>query len=159
MNILNDPEIEIIDSDDENFEANLNFALNTDGSSSDYSNERDRPYNGKSWTDNGIRGKQEVKGLTMRDISDCLIKAMLISSGDDDLNNRVFEISDDLDIGKNTSYASKGTWRKQDVYKIYFSNVDPIAIAQNLTCFIEHYMGIFPNNKTEKELKHGNTNW
>ena len=48
-------------------------------------------------------------------------------------------------IGKGTKYAAKGTWRKRDIYKIDFNKVDPIAVARNLTCFIEHYMGIYPN--------------
>lgn len=37
----------------------------------------------------------------------------------------------------------------QDAYKIDFNDIDPIAIAQNLTCFIEHYMGIYPNVNIE----------
>lgn len=137
--------IEKLEQDDKDFENKLNFALSTDGSSSDYRNDKDRPYNGQPWTDGGVRGKQEVKGITMRDIHDCLIQAMLISCTDEKLADKVFEISDDSDIGKGTKYAAKGTWRKQDVYKIDFKKVDPIAIVQNLTCFIEHYMGIYPN--------------
>lgn len=141
--------IDKIDINDKDFKSKLDFALNTDGSSSDYRNDRKRPYNGQPWTDGGIRGSQEVKGLTMRDIHDCLIQAMLISSGDTKLSDKVFEISDDKDIGKGTKYAAKGTWRNQDVYKIDFKNIDPIAIAKNLTCFIEHYMGIYPNTKLD----------
>ena len=141
--------IEKIDQNDKDFKSKLDFALNTDGSSSDYRNDKDRPYNGQPWTEGGIRGKQEVKGITMRDIHDCLIQAMLVSSSDSELNDKVFEISNDKDIGKGTKYAAKGTWRKQDVYKIDFDKVSPIAIVQNLICFIEHYMGIFPNVELE----------
>lgn len=137
--------IEFLDANDKDFKENLDFALNTDGSSSDYENSRERPYNGQPWTDNGIRGQQEVKGVTMRDIKDCLIQAMLVCATNDGLSEKVFEISDDPDIGKGTKYAAKGTWRTQDVYKIDFNNVDPIAVAQNLGCFIESYMGIYPN--------------
>ena len=133
--------IEILDASNKNFKNNLEFVLSTDGSSSDYSNDRNRPYNGQPWTDGGIRGTQEVRGLTMRDIQDCLIQAMLVSSGDPELSKKVFEISKN----KDSEYAAKGTWRKQDVYKINFTGVDPIAVAQNLTCFIEYYMGIYPN--------------
>jgi len=137
--------IKILRADDKNFKNNLEFMLKTDDSSSDYENSRERPYNGQPWTVNGIRGKQEVKGLTMRDIKDCLIQAMLVCAPNDNLSDKVFEISDDPAIGKGTKYAAKGTWRTQDVYKINFNNVDPIAIAQNLVCFIESYMGIYPN--------------
>lgn len=146
--------IDKLDMNDEDFEQQLNFALNTDGSSSDYENSRDRPYNGQPWTTNGIRGQQEVKGVTMRDIKDCLIQSFLVCVDPDNpeqsqLANKVFEISDDPHIGKGTKYAAKGTWRTQDVYKVDLSKVNPIAVAQNLGCFIEHYMGIYPNTKIE----------
>lgn len=139
--------IEILDVSDKDFQGKLNFALSTDGSSSDYRNDRQRPYNGQPWTHSGIRGTQEIKGITMRDLQDCLIQALLVSSGNKELSDKVFEISDDPDIGKETKFAGKGTWRKQDVYKIDLNEVDPIAIGQNLTCFVEHYMGIYPNVK------------
>ena len=100
--------IEILEEDDKNFKDKLDFALNTDGSSSDYRNDKERPYNGQPWTDGGVRGKQEVKGLTIRDIQDCLIQAMLCSSVNDGLSDKVFEISNDSDIGKGTKYAAKG---------------------------------------------------
>jgi len=137
--------IPIINESDKNFKENLDFMLQYNGGSSDYSNDRDRPYNGQPWTDNGIRGQQEISGITMRDLCDCLIQAMLVSSGDKELSDKVFEISDDPDIGEGTKYAAKGTWRMNDVYKIDFNNIDPIAVAQNMSCFVEHYMGIYPN--------------
>lgn len=146
--------IEILDADDKDFKENFEFEMNTDGSSSDYKNDRNRPYNGQPWTNNGIRGKQKVKGLTMRDIKDCLVQAFLVCAEPDDpeqykLSQKVFEISNDPDIGKGTKYAAKGTWRTQDVYKMDLSKIDPLAVAQNLTCFIEHYMGIYPNTNLE----------
>ena len=146
--------IEILDANDKDFKDNFDFAMNTDGSSSDYRNDRERPYNGQPWTHNGIRGRQEVKGLTMRDIKDCLIQAFLVCADPDipeqlELTKKVFEISDDPYVGKGTEYAAKGNWRTQDVYKVDLNRIDPIAVAQNLTCFIEHYMGIYPNVKLE----------
>lgn len=143
--MLNIDDIPMLDMSDPDFEQQYNFAIWSTDSASDYRNDRERPYNGQPHTDDGERGKTEVKGLTMRDIRDCLIQAMLVSSVDEKLAKKVFEISNDPDIGKGTSYAAKGTWRVQDVYEVDFSKVDPLAICQNLTCFIEHYMGIFPN--------------
>jgi hypothetical protein len=146
--------IPMLSMDDPDFGAKLDFAMNTDGSSSDYENDRNRPYNGQPWTDNGIRGAQEVKGITMRDLKDCLIQAFLVCVDPDIpdqavLAKKVFEISNDPDIGKGTEYAAKGTWRTQDVYKVDLSKVDPVAVAQNMTCFVEHYMGIYPNTKLD----------
>lgn len=155
-------EIPMLDFNDDDFNEKLSFQIWSTGSSSDYRNDRDRPYNGQSWTDNGERGKTEVKGLTMRDIADCLIKAMLISAASEEyLKADVFikcwdftkephqpkpfllENQNEPDFISNK--VELGTWRPQDVYKINWDKIDPLAIAQNLTCEIEKMMGIFPN--------------
>jgi hypothetical protein len=81
--------------------------------------DRRRPYNGQSWTDSGVRGMTEVKGLTMRDIADCLRIAIWESCESPD--------------------------NAASIYDCDLSKCDPIAIAQNLTCNIEKMMGIFPN--------------
>jgi hypothetical protein len=70
-------EVEMLDASKEDFKEQLEFAIWSTGGSSDYRNDRERPYNGQSWTDEGERGKTEIKGLTLRDVRDCLIKAML----------------------------------------------------------------------------------
>lgn len=82
-------------------------------------NDRNRPYNGQPHTDQGDRGMTGVKGLTMRDIADCLRVALFKSCGSPQNATSVY----DLNIGE----------------------CDPIAIEQNLTCNIEKMMGIFPN--------------
>ena len=48
-----------------------------DGSTA-YSNDRNRPYDGQAHTDNGARGSVQVKGLTIRDITDCFVKGFLL---------------------------------------------------------------------------------
>lgn len=155
-------EIEILDASHEDFPKQLEFAIWSTGGSSDYSNDRNRPYNGQSWTDDGERGKTEVKGLTIRDIRDCFIKALLMSapsekylSADEWLKCWNFSNGEAnptqylLDRQNEPDYvhvkAELGTWRTQDVYKIDLSKVDPLAVAQNLSCEIERMMGIFPN--------------
>jgi hypothetical protein len=125
---MNTNEMEFLDTSDPDFVDKLNFALWSTGGSSDYSNDRDRPYNGQPHTNEGIRGKQEVSGVTMRDVRDCLIKAML-SCAQPELASKVED----------------NTWRIQDVYDIDFNHVDPVAVSQNLTCNIEKMMGIYPN--------------
>lgn len=82
---------------------------------------RDRPYDGQPWTDLGERGKQEIKGITMRDLRDCYIRACYLSSG---LSTEQYPKS---------------------VYELPWDDMSPIAIAQNLTCEVERVMGIFPN--------------
>lgn len=136
--------IEII-KQDENFENNLEIIITEKG----ITNDRSRPYDGQPWTQNGIRGRQEIKGITMRDLKDCIIQAMLVSSSDSSLSKKVFEISKDF---QNTEYSAKGNWEAGDIYKIDFSKVDPMAIIQNVGCFVEYYMGIFPNTNKNKNL-------
>lgn len=82
---------------------------------------RDRPYNGQPWTDDGERGKTEVRGLTMRDVRDCYIRACYESSG-----------------------LLREQWPKS-IYRLPWDDMDPMAIAQNMSCEIEKMMGIFPN--------------
>src|SRR3954463_8298631 len=78
MDIFKD--IQCLDFDDPDFKEKFAFQMWSTQSSSDYRNDRDRPYNGQPWTDQGERGKTEVKGITMRDVADCLVRAMLLSA-------------------------------------------------------------------------------
>lgn len=83
--------------------------------------DRKRPYNGQPWTSVGTRGSQEVSGITMRDIRDCYIRAC-------------FECSCLLP----SEYP-------KSIYDLDWNNIDPIAVIQATLCWIERYMGIFPN--------------
>lgn len=83
--------------------------------------DRDRPYDGQMHTDMGERGKTLVEGLTMRDIRDCYIRACYDASG-----------------------LSPEEW-PGSVHDLPWDDMDPIAVVQNLNCWIEKYMGIYPN--------------
>lgn len=83
--------------------------------------DRNRPYSGQPHTDHGIRGAQLVSGLTMRDIADCFIRACYDSSG-----------------------LPPEQW-PGSVYDLPWEDMDIIAVQQNLSCWIEKYMGIYPN--------------
>jgi len=83
--------------------------------------DRERPYNGQPWTDAGIRGRQEVSGITMRDIRDCYIRACFECSG-----------------------LSPSEYPKS-IFDLDWSSIDPLAVIQNTLCWVERYMGIFPN--------------
>jgi len=93
------------------------------------SNDRNRPYNGQPHTMEGIRGATEVKGLTFRDIRDCFVKGALLASCDDEL----------YDLAKNND------WLQDDIYRIDWSKIDPIAVSQSMGCEMEKMMGIYPN--------------
>lgn len=92
--------------------------------------DRSRPYDGQPHTDLGERGRQEVSGITMRDLRDCFIRACYDSSGLSPENY------------------------PRDVYGLPWDEMDPIAISQNLTCWVERYMGIFPNVPSLREARH-----
>ncbi len=98
--------------------------------SSDHTTDPDRPFTGQPHTENGIRGKTEVKGLRFRDVADCVVKAWIDSAGaTDELRRR----------------ADDGTLNYNDVYEIECGDVDPLALMQNVMVRIEKAMGIFPN--------------
>ena len=174
------PNVPMMDATSSAFKDEFAFNIWSTQSCSDYRNDRERPYNGQPWTDDGVRGQQEVHGLTMRDIKDCLIKAMLMSAHDEQyLRADEFLKCWDFSMCKNdgdeptpTEYllekqkegiyistkVDTGNWRPQDVYKLDWNNIDPLAVAQNLTCNIEKMMGIFPNTNVQLNIQKGNSN-
>ena len=83
--------------------------------------DRDRPYDGQSWTDEGFRGKQEVRGIAMRDVKDCYIRACY-----------------------ECARLSPGEYPKS-IYELNWDEIDPMAVIQTTLCWVEKYMGIFPN--------------
>jgi len=118
------------------FSKELDWAFAEIQGSSSYSLDRNRPYNGQSHTTQGERGKQMVSGLTMRDISDCIVLSFL-TCGDIHRENPIHD----------------------DMYTIDLKNIDPGAVIKNASCNIEKMMGIYPNvpplkyeNKPEEKL-------
>ena len=83
--------------------------------------DRSREYDGQPWTDLGERGRTEIKGITFRDLRDCFIRACYEVSG-----------------------LSPGEYPKS-LYELPWDEIDPLALEQALNCWIERYMGIFPN--------------
>ena len=91
--------------------------------------DRNRPYEGQPWTDQGERGKTLVAGLTMRDVMDCFVLGWLQATG-------------------RCSLAESGNPSYNDLYEEPpedFKNFDPIAIGQQMINEIEKRMGIWPN--------------
>lgn len=101
---------------------------------------RDRPYDGQPWTDTGIRGATEIKGITIRDLRDAFIRAVLLSTGGTTIDGK--------DMGLLYVEAEKGPAANlsgNDLYGFNLDRLDPIAIFQNMACEVEKLMGIFPN--------------
>ncbi len=95
---------------------------------------RDRPYDGQPHTDNGVRGSQEVCGVTMRDLSDCIVRAFFQCSSH--VNMEKYEESNK---GEDANLC------RNDLYGWNLDEIDPVAMIQCFGCEVEKIMGIFPN--------------
>jgi hypothetical protein len=95
---------------------------------------RSRPYDGQPHTDSGVRGRQLVEGLTMRDVRDCFVRAVCLCAYDQHPALYV-----------EAEKGERAKLNKDTLYEIDFAKLDPGAIAQALTCEIERVMGIYPN--------------
>lgn len=106
----------------------------------DHNMRRDRPYNGQPHTITGARGATEIRGVTFRDLRDCFIRAVLLSTGAQTING--------VDMRPLYEEACKGenaVLCENDLYGFDLDKLDPMAIVQNLSCEVERAMGIFPN--------------
>lgn len=109
----------------------------------DHNMRRDRPYGGQPHTDTGERGRQEIRGITMRDLRDCFIRAFILSHqhykpGSIETIQPNAALRDEAGKGEHAAIC------ENDLYGLV-GDIDPIAVAQNLTCEVEKAMGIFPN--------------
>jgi hypothetical protein len=101
---------------------------------------RDRPYNGQVHTATGARGATEIRGVTFRDLRDCFVRAVLLSTGG--------EVIDGVNMRPRYEEACKGqdaVLCENDLYGFNLDKLDVMAISQNLSCEIERAMGIYPN--------------
>ncbi len=114
-------------SNENDFTNDLRWAIAETSGSTAYDMARNRPYDGQPHTDSGKRGETAVEGLTMRDVADCIVRGFLAAGG---------------------SERENPIW--DDVYTIT-GDLDYIAVVQNTMCWVERYMGIYPN---VPELKH-----
>jgi hypothetical protein len=123
---------EIVNQDEfrKEFRKELLFAFKEIQGSSAFSLDRNRPYDGQPQTDMGTRGKTMVSGLTMRDISDCIVRGFLAASACD---------------RKEAGIPERENPCFDDVYQIDGSKLDPGAVIQYSMCEVEKMMGIFPN--------------
>lgn len=101
---------------------------------------RDRPYNGRPHTYTGERGKTEIKGITFRDLRDCFIRAILLSTGAETISGK-----DMRPLYEEACKGEDAVLCENDLYGWDLNQLDPIAVAQNLSCEVERVMGIFPN--------------
>ncbi len=81
----------------------------------------DRPFDGQAHTDQGERGRQEVKGVSYRDLRDAYVIACFQASG--------LEPKD----------------YPKTIYELPWDQMDPGAVASNMVCEVERRQGVYPN--------------
>ncbi len=101
-----------------------------------------------------LRAAMEIKGLNRRDICDCMVLGILTCRPDHDYpqiyiseKGNLFKSWDDLissDEGYKDSYIDAESVTYNDLYGWNLNEVDPVAAVQNMACFIERRMGVFP---------------
>lgn len=106
----------------------------------DHNMRRDRPYNGQPHTDTGERGKTEIKGITFRDLRDCFIRAILLSTGAETISGK-----DMRPLYEEACKGENAVLCENDLYGWDWNQLDPMAVFQNFSCEVERIMGIFPN--------------
>lgn len=103
----------------------------------DHQTDASRPFIGQAHTSNGERGKTEVKGIRFRDLADCVVRAFVDSAA--------FTLEDEKVRDLMSQRADDGTLNYNDLYDLNLSEMDPIALVQNIVCRVEKAMGIYPN--------------
>lgn len=106
----------------------------------DHNMERGRLYTGQLHTNTGIRGSTEIKGITFRDLRDCFIRAVLLSTGAETISGK-----DMRPLYEEACKGERAALCENDLYGWDLNKLDPIAICQNLSCEVERIMGIYPN--------------
>lgn len=113
---------------------------------------RDRPYSGQSHTGLGERGKTEIKGITFRDLRDCYVRAVLLSTGGNHYEGTPEQKAQLRHLYTEATKGEHAQISESDLYGFDFDKLDPVAISQNLGCEVERIMGIYPNIPKEQTI-------
>ena len=112
----------------------------------DYTTDRDRPFTGQSHTDQGERGKTEVKGIRFRDLADCVARAIVDSTPPDrDQDGLELDTEQNRRLAELRPRVEDGTLNYNDLYRINWNDMSPVALIQNVCTRVEKEMDIYPN--------------
>ena len=109
----------------------------------------DRPY----LEQQPLRAKMEIKGLTRRDICDCMVLGILECKPSDiprlylSKEGTAFSSFDQLSASGETyddTVIDHENVTYNDLYGWDLDKIDPIAAIQNMACHLERRMGVFP---------------
>lgn len=100
------------------------------------------------------RAAMEIKGLTRRDIMDCMVLGIL-ECRDNNLKPCVYESEEGNKFKTFEELEAQGETYKNhyidservtynDLYGWDLDKIDPLAAVQNMACHLERRMGVFP---------------
>jgi hypothetical protein len=98
-----------------------------------------RPFIGQDHTDEGERGKTEVKGIRFRDLCDCVVKGLFSAAE-----------HESIDFDEKCKRVENNTITYTDMYGLRLAEMDPNALIQRISCEVEKAMGIYPNIPEEE---------
>lgn len=101
-----------------------------------------------------LRAQMEIKGLTRRDIMDCMVLGILECRPDNDYprlylseKGTSFNSFEDLENsgeGYKDSVVDHENVTYNDLFGWNLDKIDPVAAVQNMACHLERRMGVFP---------------
>lgn len=104
-----------------------------------------------------LRTQMIVEGLTRRDICDCMVLGILSCKEQNESEEfphiyisekgSEFKSLDDLEASKegySDSYIDPERVTYNDLYGWNLDSIDPMAAVQNMACYLERRMGVFP---------------
>lgn len=115
--------------------------------------DKNRPHLGQQ----PLRDEMEIKGLTRRDIQDCMVLGILECRPDEGREElpRIYTsekgnefkdweslLASDEGYKDSRLDAERITWN--DLYGWDFDQIDPVAAVQNMACYLERRMGVYP---------------
>lgn len=115
--------------------------------------DKNRPETGQQ----PLRAAMEIKGLSRRDICDCMVLGILECRDSDkygelpriyvsEAGNLYKEWADieKANEGFSDSYVDPERVTYNDLYGWNLDEIDPVAAVQNMACHLERRMGVFP---------------
>jgi len=101
-----------------------------------------------------LRAKMEIKGLTRRDICDCMVLGIM-ECLDNNLKPTIYESEEGNKFKTFEELEAHGERYKNhyvdperisynDLYGWDLDKIDPVAAIQNMACHLERRMGVYP---------------
>ncbi len=101
-----------------------------------------------------LRTQMEIKGLTRRDICDCMVLGIMecldnnlkpiVYESEEGNEFKTFEELEAQSEHYKNQYVDQERITYNDLYGGDLDKIDPVAAVQNMACHLERRMGVFP---------------